>query len=89
MNVAGDTVRTPLRAVKVNANVWPVCDLKPETLPGISRPPCVDAARLIELVLSSNVNHLDLWLSSPAQVRPGRVTEQRRPTSFDAPAMTR
>jgi hypothetical protein len=46
--------------VKVNANAWPVCDLKPETLPGISRPPCVDAARLIELVLSSNVNHLDL-----------------------------
>jgi hypothetical protein len=50
------SVRAALRAVQVNADVLEVGDLQPEALPGISGPPGVDTARLIQLVLNGRIS---------------------------------
>ena len=52
-------VRAALRAVQVNAYVLAVGDLQPEALLGVSGPPGVDAARLVQLVLGGRVSEQD------------------------------
>lgn len=49
----------PLRAVQVHADVSPVCDLQPESLPGITRPPGVDLACLVRSVGGERVGQPD------------------------------
>jgi hypothetical protein len=56
---AARPTRAALRAVRINADVLTVGDFQPEALPGVSRPPGVDAVRLVQLVLGGWISEQD------------------------------